>query len=207
MVVRSMSTPVPEHAPDSRTESDSRGQPDSRCQPDPRRAGWSRIAIRGGELRVETEWLERLDELGLIDPERWRAENLAGVTVERRPDLWVRCIPGKDAALFARYRRGARRTDWLDDLLHGRKPLSAAAREERTRKLLSKLGIAAPHIVLVGEVTSHVRIERESFLVTRETIDFAPLARTAWNGLAPQLRALLGGFDGQRQPAPEGFSR
>ncbi|MBI5433324.1 MAG: hypothetical protein HZA52_10895 [Planctomycetes bacterium] len=175
--------------------------------PDPRRAGWSRIAIPGGELRIENEWYDRLHELGLVDPERWRTENLCGVTVERKPDLWVRCMPGKDAALFARYRRGSRSTDWLDDLLHGRKPLSAAAREERTRKLLSKVGIAAPHIVLVGEVRSRVRIERESFLVTREAIDFEPLARTAWNGLAPQLRALLGGFEGPAHPAPEAFSR
>jgi hypothetical protein len=171
--------------------------------PDPRRAGWTRLAIQGGELRVETEWLERLDELGLCDPARWRAEDLAGVMVERKPDLWVRCIPGKEAALFARYRRGSRRTDWLDDLIHGRKPLSAAGNEERTRKLLSKVGIASPHIVLVGEVRSRVRLERESFLVTSEAIDFEPIARTAWNGLAPQLRALLGGLRGARTPVPD----
>ncbi|MCK6444908.1 MAG: hypothetical protein L6Q99_00810 [Planctomycetes bacterium] len=175
--------------------------------PDPRRPGWARITIPGGELRVEREWYERLRELGLVEPERWRAEDLCGVTVERKPDLWVRCIPGKDAALFARYRKGSRRTDWLDDLLHGRKPLSAAAQEARMRKILKRVGIAAPHIVLVGEVRSRVRIERESFLVTRETIDFEPLARSAWNGLAPQLRAMLGGFDGPRVPAPEAFSR
>ncbi|MCC6406668.1 MAG: hypothetical protein IT453_05860 [Planctomycetes bacterium] len=195
-----MSPPAKDPVPDSPRNHSVRA-------PDPRRAGWSRIAIPGGELRVDNEWFDRLHELGLVDPERWRAEDLSGVTVERKPDLWVRCIPGKDAALFARYRRGSRRTDWLDDLLHGRKPLSAAAREERTRRLLSKVGIAAPHIVLVGEVRSRVRIERESFLVTREAIDFEPLARTAWNGLAPQLRALLGGFEGPAHPAPEAFSR
>lgn len=155
---------------------------------------------------METEWYDRLCELGLVDPERWRSEALGGVTVERKPDLWVRCIPGKDAALFARYRRGSRRTDWLDDLLHGRKPLSAAAREERMRKLLSKVGLASPHIVLFGETSSRVRIERESFLVTSEAIDFEPLARSAWNGLAPQLRSLLGGLEGPTQPAPEAFS-
>ena len=41
-------------------------------EPDPRRPGWSRCAIPRGELRVETEALAWLEELGLLELERWR---------------------------------------------------------------------------------------------------------------------------------------
>ena len=157
--------------------------------PDPRRPGWSRCAIPHGELRVETEWLDKLEELGLLDPDRWRREELAGVTVQRKPDRWVRCVPGKEAALFAKYRRGARRAEWLEELLHGRRPRSAAAREERARQVLEKVGVATPHIVLAGEIENRLHVERESFLVTRELVDFEPIRGVPWDELAPGLRA------------------
>ncbi len=171
--------------------------------PDPDRPGWSRCAISGGELRAETEWLGELDELGLLDPERWRAERLGGVAVQRERDRWVRCIPGKQSALFAKYRRGARRGEWVEELLHGRKPLSAAGREERAKQALERAGLATVHIVLAGEITSRLRVERESFLVTRELVDFEPIRRVQWDELAPGIRELLRGFGQRRVPAPE----
>ncbi|MEO6711624.1 MAG: hypothetical protein ABI054_10690, partial [Planctomycetota bacterium] len=90
----------------------------------PERNGWSRCGFSGGELRAATDALPELERLGLLDLERWRREQLGGVTVNRKPDRWVRALPGEGRALFAKYRRGARRGEWLGEILHARLPRS-----------------------------------------------------------------------------------
>jgi SAM-dependent methyltransferase len=175
--------------------------------PDPRRAGWSRYSLSRGELRAETESLEELERLGLLDLDRWRREELGGVAVNRKPDRWVRCIPGGRKALFAKYRRGVRRGEWLEELLHVRKPLSAAGREERASAILSNLGLATAHIVLAGEVCGALGVERESFLVTEELVGFDPAQELAWDRLAPGLRALLAGLAQRRVAVPDLYAK
>lgn len=154
-------------------------------------------------MRVRTEQLEELAELGLLDVERWRAGELGGVTLDRSRSGWVRCFPGKESAVLARYRRGARPGEWIEELLHGRKPLSAAGRQERAHEKLERAGRAGPDIVLAGEVTSRLRVERESFLVTREAVDFLPLSRRTNESETAMLRRILGDLGGRRVPAPD----
>jgi SAM-dependent methyltransferase len=119
----------------------------------------------------------------------------------------VRCIPGGAKALFAKYRRGVRRGEWLEELLHVRKPLSAAGREERATQILSQMGLATAHIVLAGEECGALGVERESFLVTEELVGFDPAQELAWDRLAPGLRALLAGLAQRRVAVPDLYAK
>jgi hypothetical protein len=175
--------------------------------PLPERAGWSRCALPGGELRAETEALAELDRLGLLDPERWRKEQLGGVTVNRKPDRWVRALPGEGRALFAKYRRGKRRGEWLGELLHARLPRSAAAREDSATRALQTLGLSTARVLLAGELTTALGVERESFLVTEELVGFDPVERVPWNRLSPRLRALLAGLSERRVAVPDLYAK
>jgi SAM-dependent methyltransferase len=175
--------------------------------PDAARPGWSRCPIPHGELRARTSELADLERLGLLDPERWRREELGGVTVNRKPDRWVRCIPGARKAVFAKYRRGTRRGEWLEELLHGRRPLSAAGREERAGAVLSSMGLATARVLLAGEVRGALGVERESFLVTEELVGFDAADLLSWDRLAPGLRALLKGLSDRRVAVPDLYAK
>ena len=175
--------------------------------PSPERAGWSRCTFRGGELRAATEALVELERLGLLDLERWRREELGGVTVNRKPDRWVRAVPGEGRALFAKYRRGSRRGEWLDEILHARLPRSAAAREDRATRALESLGLSTARVLLSGEMTTALGVERESFLVTEELVGFDPIEGVAWSRISPALRALLRGLSERRVAVPDLYAK
>jgi len=175
--------------------------------PMPERAGWSRCSLPGGELRAATEALAELERLGLLDPERWRSEQLGGVTVNRKPDRWVRALPGEGRALFAKYRRGSRRGEWLGELLHARLPRSAAAREDSATHALQSLGLSTARVLLAGELTTALGVERESFLVTEELVGFDPVERIPWGRLSPGLRALLRGLSERRVAVPDLYAK
>ena len=175
--------------------------------PIPERAGWSRCRLPGGELRAATEALAELERLGLLDPQRWREEQLGGVTVNRKPDRWVRALPGEGRALFAKYRRGSRRGEWLGELLHARIPRSAAAREDSATHALQSLGLSTARVLLAGELTTALGVERESFLVTEELVGFDPVDRVPWGRLSPGLRALLRGLSERRVAVPDLYAK
>ncbi|HTF87006.1 MAG TPA: methyltransferase domain-containing protein [Planctomycetota bacterium] len=173
----------------------------------PDRSGWSRCAFTGGELRAATDALPELERLGLLDLERWRREELGGVTVNRKPDRWVRALPGEGRALFAKYRRGARRGEWLGEILHARLPRSAAAREDRATRALESLGLSTARVLLAGEMTTALGVERESFLVTEELVGFDPIETVAWGRISPALRALLRGLSERRVAVPDLYAK
>ncbi len=175
--------------------------------PSPERKGWSRCSFPGGELRAATEALVELERLGLLDLERWRHEQLGGVTVNRKPDRWVRAVPGEGRALFAKYRRGSRRAEWLDEILHARLPRSAAAREDRATRALESLGLSTARVLLSGEMTTALGVERESFLVTEELVGFDPIEGVAWSRISPALRALLRGLSERRVAVPDLYAK
>ena len=171
------------------------------------RDGWSRCTFAGGELRVATDALAELERLGLLDLERWRREELGGVTVNRKPDRWVRALPGEGRALFAKYRRGSRRGEWLGELLHARLPRSAAAREDRATRALESLGLSTARVLLAGEMTTALGVERESFLVTEELVGFDPIETVAWGRISPALRALLEKLSERRVAVPDLYAK
>ncbi len=173
----------------------------------PQRPGWSRCALPGGELRAATESLKELERLGLLDLERWRLEQLGGVTVNRKPDRWVRAVPGEGRALFAKYRRGTRRGEWFEELLHARMPRSASAREEQATRALEAIGLSTARVILSGEITTALGVERESFLVTEELVGFNPIDSAAWSRISPALRALLRGLSERRVAVPDLYAK
>ncbi len=173
----------------------------------PERDGWSRCSFAGGELRAATEALPELERLGLLDLERWRREELGGVTVNRKPDRWVRALPGEGRALFAKYRRGSRRGEWLGEILHARVPRSAAAREDRATRALESLGLSTARVLLSGEMTTALGVERESFLVTEELVGFDPIESVAWGRISPALRALLRRLSERRVAVPDLYAK
>ena len=176
-------------------------------QPMPEREGWSRVSFAGGELRARTESLPELERVGLLDLERWRGEELGGVVVNRKPDRWVRAVPGEARALFAKYRRGSRRGEWLEELLHVRLPRSAAAREEQATRALESVGLSTARVILSGEATSALGVERESFLVTEELVGYDPIESVAWSRISPALRALLRGLSERKVAVPDLYAK
>lgn len=175
--------------------------------PIPGRPGWSRLRFPGGELRVADDDRDELQRLGLFDLERWRSERLGGVTVNRKPDRWVRALPGEGRALFAKYRRGVRRGEWWGEILHARKPRSAAEREHNATSELASLGLSTARVLMAGEVTTALGVERESFLVTEELVGFDPVDRVPWNRLSPALRELLRGLSQRRVAVPDLYAK
>lgn len=176
-------------------------------EPLPGRPGWSRLRFPGGELRAADEDRGELERLGLFDLERWRSESLGGVTVNRKPDRWVRALPGEGRALFAKYRRGVRRGEWWGEILHARKPRSAAEREHSATSELASLGLSTARVLMAGEVTTALGVERESFLVTEELVGFDPVDRVPWNRLSPALRELLRGLSQRRVAVPDLYAK
>lgn len=148
--------------------------------PDQGRPGWSRCTIPGGELCAETDSLGELERLGLLDPERWRARQLGGVTLRSTTGHWVRTIPGERRTLVARYRRRRRHGQWLERILRVRTDDPGSARLER-----------AGHVILVGRVDLEEGL-RESLLVSDEAVVVQPLSETAWRRRAAELRPMPG---------------
>ena len=58
-------------------------------------------------------------------------------------------------------------------------------------------------MLLAGEVTNALGVERESFLVTEELVGFDPIETVAWGRLSPALRALLQGLSERRVAVPD----
>jgi hypothetical protein len=137
--------------------------------PDQPRAGWSRCVLPGGEFHAESEHLDDLERLGLLDPERWRKAELGGVMIERKPDRWVCCLPGHRKTFVCRYRRRKRHGQWLERLLQRR------SRAHELPNRLAKLTHASGHVILTAELSGARRGEHETFQVSLEAATFEHL--------------------------------
>jgi SAM-dependent methyltransferase len=160
---------------------------------------WTRVPITGGELRVRPEARERLERLGLLDPERWRTGTLPGRTVQATPRATILAL--EDGALFAKHCRGS-------GAARGRLGRRGAGETERlAAERLAAIGVRAPRFLLVGERRGALGRVQESFLVS-ERLAGRPLTERAVEARSKRaLVELVRALAGHRIHAPDLFAK
>lgn len=179
---------------------------------DPHSTAHARCNWPGGQWSAQRESLTELEQCSLLDLELWRNHGLAGTEVGRKPDRRVVRLGRGDRALFAKYQKGTRIGEWLRELLLLRAPRSAAAREEQAARRLREVGLATPAVLLFGESTTSLGIERESFLVTRALPGFDSLDGVVPRGdkrasIQAALLDLLRNLDSTRFEIPDLYAK